>query len=544
MESVVGTGLGTAHNLRQGEGLATVLVGDSAVDTYRRIADREWVDAQRRDADRRARRDAALARLRTTDPEFFYKHNAEKEALQRGLLELGTTIAMSNKDPFTDVTPDAVEFQKRYSKLMSMSQASMQLKQQFVDLQKELMGGKDVDYAADDVSKALAFYDLPLEEIVTKGLVPPTLQKKAPMLEMSQFIGKNMATWQKDTDKIPTDNEIDAFVNALASDADNKQKFVAGYGSKLMQMDEEERKSLEARARAGGRETWQQMAFEDAKRWQKQQTPLDMLAAYNKAADLAAQGVSYKEWRTPDAYGSAPVKGSKDAAIKQAANALFNSDDRWLTVFDESGELPRGSEETDKEYAARVKNLMAGQIAPLVKTRTESGQTDRGGDKKKLEEGRRHFIEDMRSGDPVRMQAAANILTGTDWIGSWNIEGAKVVPTQLGYSLELDLGTNVSPKQVTEKIADPTTGIEQENVKVENRQGRTVAYVRLDPEAVSNQTLLSLHDRLKKPYEAQWTERSSNVYDATGAAPKVIVPLSQPQKNQNNFMYGADYFNK
>lgn len=541
----VGTDIGNAHRQRMGTGLSYILQGDQAVDTYRRINEREWMAAQRRDAERRAKRDAALSKLRATDPPFFYKHMAEKKAMQDEIMRMGVDIFNANGDPFNDVTPQAIEFQRKYNKLMSMSDASKQIGQQFNGLQQELMGGKAEDYSADDIARAVSFYDKPLQEIVDNRLVPPTLQKKAPAMEMSDFIGKRMAEWQKSSGRIPTDNEIESFIDATASDGDNQQKFIAGYGSKLLQMDEQERKDLEARAKAASRETWQQMAFEDAKRWQKKAEPLDITSAYNKASDLAAQGVSYKEWSTPAAFGSAPVKGSKEAAIMSAVNAEFNSDDRWMTIFDEKGELPRGAEETDAEYAKRVKTYMATQIAPLVKTKVESGRTDKGETTAKQTQSRQDFLADIRSGDWRRMQGAANILIGTPYSGNMRIENATVTQGENNFWLELDLGTNVTPKEVKDQTTDPTTGLTSDNTSVENRQGRTVVKISLDPNAIENQTFIRLHDNMfnqnKQPYETKFTERTPSVYDATDVK-QAITPMSQPNKNKP--LYDASYFNQ
>lgn len=379
MEPNIGTTRGQVHRLPEGQGLSEILEGDRALETYARIWQVDQAKQARQEQERAAKRNAAMTTLKGLKPDWFYKHDGEMAEVQQDVFDRGAALLAKYDDPFTATAPEAVQWQKDIARLQAMSNASMQVKDQWTAYQKQALGANPDDYDARSLANAMAYFDTPLSEIVKSGATPPTLMKKKPFLQMNEFIGKNMATWQNTRgEQPPTDAEIYDFVTGLASEPANMEQFVTGYGSKLAQLDADERKRITDAAANQGREPWQQMAFEDAKRWQKKGKPFDMQGELKTAAQMAEGGVDYAEWQTPEGFGKAPKKGSKEAAIKAAVDATFNSDDRWMTVYDREGAVPRGKEETDGEYAKRVKAYMATQIDPLVGIATKSGRTEKG----------------------------------------------------------------------------------------------------------------------------------------------------------------------
>ena len=178
--------------------------------------------------------------------------------------------------------------------------------------------------------------------------------KKKPALDTMDFMAKRMGTWQSTSGAIPTDNEVREFTRGLMSDPANRDQIVSGYGSRMAHMDADEKKQLEGRARMAGAEPAEQLMFEDAKRFQKRREAFDLQKELKAAAGMAEGGVDYTEWNTPEGFGKAPKKGSKEAAIKASVDATVNSDPRWMEVYDRECELPRGQEERDSEYAKRV----------------------------------------------------------------------------------------------------------------------------------------------------------------------------------------------
>lgn len=140
MDGIVGSNMGVASKQRQGTGLATVLQGDRAMDTAERLFAYDMAAQQRKEQERAQKRDAAMLKLRSINPEFFYKHNAEKAREQDKLMAIGAELIDGGKDPFNGTDPRSVEFQKQYQRLMSMSQTSQQVKGYFDELQKKVQG--------------------------------------------------------------------------------------------------------------------------------------------------------------------------------------------------------------------------------------------------------------------------------------------------------------------------------------------------------------------------------------------------------------------
>lgn len=524
----VGTDQGVVNRQRQGTGLATILQGDSAVDTYRQVYQNEYATLQRRDAERKARKDASMAKLSAINPEYFYKHQDELQPAINKLHEDGAALLEQNIDPFND--PRARQWQKDYATVMAMSNASNQIKEQFTGLRKVLVETGPDEYRAQDISAAMDFFDLPLSQIVNEGLTAPMLQKKKPFTDMNEFVGKQMTEWQRATGAEPDDNAIADFIDASAKQPANTEKYIVGYGSKFNQLDPDEQKRVKDAATMNGREVWQQLAFEDAKRWQKTKTPLDIQKEFADAAAMALKGIGKKEVHTPTGWSSKPV--GKEEAVAAAANITFNNDPRWMKVFDKEGELPRLKEETDGEYAVRVKKYLADQIRPFVGTNTEYGKTEKGEGDKKMIDSRNAFLEDIKSGDWRRMQGAANILVGTTYSGNMRVENATVTQGPDNFWLDLDLTTPLSVKDVKEQIVSDT-GVSSDSVTVEERQGHKVVTISLAPDAVENQTFIRLHDNTVKqtgePYSTKYTERTpTTALDALKSTQYPTTPIPKP----------------
>lgn len=507
----VGSNAGVANTQQQGVGRATILQEDGAVDTYSRLWAVDQAAQARRDQERQAKRGAAMTALKTFKPDWFYKHDGEMSTALNDHFNKGAELLARIDDPFTSNDPAAVEFQKEHARIQAMSNASMQVKEQFGMLQKQMATADPNDFDARSLDGAVKYFDTPLSKIVESGSTAPVLMKKKPALDTMDFMAKRMGTWQSTSGAIPTDNEVREFTRGLMSDPANRDQIVTGYGSRMAQMDADEKKALEDRARIAGAEPAEQLMFEDGKRFQKRREAFDLQKELKAAAGMAEGGVDYTEWNTPEGFGKAPKKGSKEAAIKASVDATFNSDPRWLEVYDREGELPRGQEETDGEYAKRVKVYMAKQIDPLVGISTKSGRTDKGGKDIEQEKTRNAFVSDMRSGDWVKAQGAANVLVGTKFANNLDIQNATITQGPEGFRLELDLGTNVTTKDVRDQITDPNTGLSNDKVNVEQRQGRQVVTVDLAEGAISNQTLARLIDNTIKEggrYDPSLTEKS------------------------------------
>lgn len=509
-----------------------MLTNDRALDTADRLYAYDLAKQQRIDQERQAKRGAAMTALKSFSPDFLYLHNNEMSKSLNDHFNKGAELLARIDDPFTSSDPQAVEWQKEHAKIQAMSTYSLQLKDRWTALQKQIADSGPDDYDARSLDNAVKFFNKPLSEIVANGETPPTLQKKRAMLDSMKFIGERMSGWQSATGAAPTDNEIREFNKGLLNDPANKQQLVESYGSRLAQMTPEETKSLQERADMAGLPVSEQLMFEDSRRFLKKGTPLDYQKDLNSAALMADRGISYNEGANPNASWSSPVKGSKLAAIKSAATAMFNSDSRYMTIFDENGEVPRGAEMSDPEYAEEVKKYLASQLDPLVGVKNKYVKTEKGAGDAQDVKGRNAFIEDMRSNDWKRAQGAANVLVGTRFANNLDVQDATITQGPNGFILNLDLGTNVTTKDVRDQITDANTGLSSDKVSVEQRQGRQVVTIDLSEGAIENQTLARLIDNTTKatgkPYDPSLTERSPKT--AIEAA-RTIVPGAQTRAN-------------
>lgn len=532
----VGSSQGQVHRLPEGQGLSEILRGNDAVDTYSRMWAVDQAAQARRDQERQAKRQASMAALKSFDPQFLYLHNNEMSKSLNDHFNKGAELLARVDDPFTSSDPQAIEWQKEHARIQAMSTYSLQLKDRWTALQKQIADSNPDDYDARSLDNAVKFFNKPLTEIVANGETPPTLQKKRPMLDSMKFIGERMSGWQSATGAAPTDNEIREFNKGLLNDPANKQQLVEAYGSRLAQMTPEETKALQDRADMAGLPVTEMLMFEDSKRFLKRREPLNYQKELNAAADLAKQGISYNEGANPDASWSNPVKGSKMAAIKAAATAMFNSRDDYMTMFDKNGEVPRGAEMSDQEYAEEVKKYLASQLDPLVGVKTEYKKTDKAGKDAELKQSQEQFIADIRSGDTVRMQGAANALVGEKFAANLTVENAVIQNQGAGNMwLELDVVTPMSTKDIKEQVVDANTGLSAENVNVEERQGKKIIKIGLAPGAISNQTLLGVLGN--KKYDTKFTERGAKT-----AIDAVRAPVNTNPVSKNSPTVGSDFF--
>lgn len=529
----IGTGIGSVHRQRQGTGLATVLQGDQAVDTYAKIWQYDQARRDKQEADRAAKRNAALGQLKNFKPEWFYKHDAEMKQAMNEYFNKGAALLAKYDDPFTSIAPDAVEWQKERARIEAMSNASMQVKDQWTKYQQQALGANPDDYDARSLANAMSYFDTPLSEIVSTGATPPTLMKKRPYLDTMKFMSERMSGLQSAKGEAPSEDELRQFTKGLISDQANQQQLIEGYGSRMAQMSPDEKKSLEERALSAGVSPTEQLMFEDGRRYMKSRTPLNLQQEISQAAQMATSGIDYVEYGNAEASGKTP-KGKKEA-IAAAVEATFNSDPRYMDIFNKEGLVPRGAEASDAEYARDVKAYMATLIEPLVKTQTEYRKTDKGSKDAELRQSQEQFIADIRSGDTVRMQAAANALVGEKFTANLTVDNA-VIQNQGGgnYWLELDVVTPMSVKDVKDQIVDPATGITSEDVVVEERQGKKIVKIGLAPRAISNQLLLSVLG--DKKYDTKFTERSART-----AIDAIKMPANTNSTSKAPTV-GADFF--
>lgn len=536
----VGTSQGAVNRQQQGTGLATVLQGSDALRYAISHNDQEKARRQALADAAKAKRDAALRKIQALAPEYWYKHTGEISSALDNHVEKGVELLGQQVDPFSSSDQRAVDFQKEHARIAAMAESSKQLKEQYTKLRQEIDGSNPDDYDPRSISNIDAFYSRPLGEIVDERATPPTLIKKRAFMDAFNFVGKNMQEWSKTWGEgsVPGEVEIMDFVTALGKDPANLENVSRSYSAKFTQMDDAEKKRILSTAQNGQIEFWQQMAYEDALRWRKTQEKFNPLDALKESAKTVEGGLDYSSWENPNAFGTAVNSKDFEKSLGTVANAMINSDPRWMSYYEETGQVPRYDDETDGQYSVRVKKKLIEDIRPLVGINRKSGRTAKGEGEHIEAAGRNAFIQDMRSGDSVAAQSAANWLTGTKFSGNMSIDGAFITESPQGFVLELDIATPMGVQLVKEQLQGEF-GAGAEVSDVVEKQGKKTVKVYLGQDQIANQSLARLYDNTTKAtgknYDPKITERTPKT--AREAMKTVYAPLKEKPAATADFLF-------
>lgn len=525
----VGTGAGQVHSERQGTGLATVLTGDKAVDAFGRLY---MIDAAKREAADKAaqdKRDAAAAKLQSFAPEYFYQHRETLQPAIQGHLDAGAELLAKKIDPFTSAAPEAVAWQKEHQRLSAMAQNSMQIRNEYAAFRQDTDGKDLSEFTADSVAANDKYFSAPLEDIISGKVKRPILEKKRPWEDASSFIGKNMKLWQEAKPQAGDSETYDFVANLLAQPS--SAPIIEAYAQKFNTLDPDEQRRITEAAKKNDREIVQQMGYEDANRWKKSKEPLNLMKAFQDAAQIAESGLDYVEGSNAVASYRQPKKGSQAQSAKNAANDLFNSHDDFMSVFDKNGDLPRMENETDGSYAARVKAYLADQISQRMKVDTKYVLNSDAGKEQQSLTARKQYVEDIQSSDQARATAAAKLLVGTKVGNNLVIESAGVNDIPYRKGLRLEMTTNMTVDEVKKDIVDSETGLTTEDVQVEERQGRKIVFLDLGNKSTANQLIARLYDNYEKETGRKY-DRSLTEYSVpTATGPVIVNPAKQADKS-------------
>lgn len=532
----VGTDQGNVHKQRQGVGLGTTLEPGREVE-YAYLLGMEERKNRRAAADKVVAKKKEVVDKLNAVPDYWYKHDAELHGGFDKLRQTGAELlAKGIQDPFTDQSPESVAFRKEYDRMNQLATSSTQMREHYKAIRTKIDDSGPDDFDDKALIDIDNFYNTPLSDIVSKGMTPPNLIKKRPYLEAFDFVGKNMGTWSQGWNgNIPNDAQTLDFVRALVDDPANKDKVVRAYGSKLAQMSELERADVEARAKRTGMDTHVIMAYDDANRWKKMQGPFKPLEELAKAAETVESGINYVSSSDPNRSSTTFSKQDMEKALDTVSMAVFNDRPEWMEYY--ADRVERYDDESDGAYAKRVMAKIKEDIRPLVGTKTSFGITEKGkGDQEKVV-GRQQWIKDLRSGDPILQDAAAQWIVGSNLMQNLDVETSRVRDFEGKPVLQIELKTNLTPKEIKEEV-EGQGGTMSEVKVISNIEGFKTLVVPLDSESVANQWLASAYDttwkdRGKTNYETDISERTQKSIDNLD---KVQVPLKPvPLKGATQF---------
>lgn len=555
MDNTVGTNIGATATLPEGQGLSETFGQSQATNVGIRLLDQEGVARKARAKQVMADRDAALGKIQKL-PDFWYKHNAAiQPQFEAHTAEGVRLMAAGINDPFASTDPRAVEFQKKHMALHQMAASSKQVQGMYEKVRADIDGSKADDYDPESIIAISNFFDQPLDAIVSGSATPPALLKKKPFTETFQNMGKAMSEWERSRQTgEPNDNEVYEFAVSSVMGAADRENVIKSYGSRLAQSDEGERRGLEDRAKAAHREPWQQMAFEDAKMYQRQKAPFAPLELLASGAKTVEAGSDVTGYSTPDKFS----KGTSVADAKRNADtvaaALLSQDSRWVDYYNTPEKMPRMENETDGAYRARVKSALSKEVYNLASINRESGLTEKGQGTAERRASRNEFIRHMRGGDLVQARAASRWLLGNTFGPGLKVEGVEVLPAVQvesiapiesnfwnqqpsdGNVLVMRVTTNMSTSQIEEQVK--ASGWGNMPVAVTEGQGDKIVTFGLGSKDIANQSLAQLYDtqfaRTKENYQGNLSESLPKTA-AEFLAGKVNVPLIDRPDNGPKF---------
>lgn len=450
----VGSGSGQAHHQRQGLGLATVLEGDQALDTF----DREAAGQRALMAKKQQDLDAARESLLKFNPDRWFKHETTiKNALNEWQTQ-GAAIAAKNINPYTATDPESIAWRKKQIEISGMAQASKALQAAWTASQGKVSNAKPDEYTAASLRNRTDYYDMPLQDIITNGAVEPPLVQTRPMTNLQEHFAKVMQPINGSLNgNVMTDQDRWKIVKQTLTDPAMADNLSESFASMVAQMDPAQKQDLERRATAAGVSVMEQGAYDLVTRYEVQRKPFNY-DTWKKTA-IERLDVPYKEWRGTESFSKKVDAPEFQRIAATVAADMFYGDDRALKEYE--AVLPRNPGETDGSYQKRAVDHLAETMRKEKATQEMAGQTDRGKEGADLEASRKQWLDYIMSPDPDKYKEAAGYVFNTgDVLGNMTVAGAEVVrpssaDNQLPYPvLRLSLKGDLTLKDVKEQLPD------------------------------------------------------------------------------------------
>lgn len=546
----VGTSQGSVHHQQQGTGLATVLQGQGAVTEFSRLAAEQRAVGRAADEEKAKNLNSAYDRMIKFNPEHWYKHDNQ---IQEGLdnwYNVGVGLLNKGVDPWKSVDPESTKFRENYLALAGLASGSKQLQERFNAVRGKIDGAEPDKYTQKSLNQIADFYEMPLEEIVRQGLVPPELEQRRPMVALQDYFSKVMQPLNQTRNGNPyTDAELWDVAKRSVVDPEKGDDLADSFKSAYAQMDEVDQKSITRRAQANGVSVPQQMAFDYAQRYSTQQKPFDYNEWKKGAVDRIK--VPYKEWRGIDGFSKKVDKAELDKIANTVARDQFVADPRALMEYEsilprktmlvqrrpENGPWGTRTEvevETDGSYRQRAIAHLAEQLKSEVSTDELSGLTERGGQKKEVAASQNTWIQDIMSMDTDRSKEAIGYLMSSPGIfPGLTVQNGAIYEDKPGERvLKLYLAGNLEYAKV--KSTMEQNGFPIEVDAVEPRSTYTVVSVPVTTQ--TENALLRLHDHAfedtKLPYSGARNTTKPDIRSLVSPPQPINKNVSTPTKNR------------
>ena len=221
-----GGSLGTVYTGQEGFDKAFVLgEADDSIKAFTELTDDIQANQKVKALEEKkalAAKEQVKEKLKTSIPEFFWKHDTELGDRADKIMKYGADLlAAGIDDPFASNAPEAQLFKKELESLGTDAKLSMQIKGNYETDRSVALKDDTGKYTDESKLANLDFYDIPLAEIKEKSLLPPLLKLKQPAFERTKFLGE-LAGKIAANNKTPTEEDFPTSITQAFGDPSAK----------------------------------------------------------------------------------------------------------------------------------------------------------------------------------------------------------------------------------------------------------------------------------------------------------------------------------
>lgn len=498
---MVGTSAGSVHKQRQGTGLATVLGPSISAKDFAYLDNQEQAGlaaAKKAKAETLA---AAKQKILEFNPERWLKHELEVRDMQTKWVDQGAKLLNSGTNPYNGTDEASIRWRNERDRIEAYANASTQMKDMFKALRSKIDGSDPDKYDPETIKAINDYFDMPVKDVVEKGILPPELMQKKPTANLQKsWVGLVTDLQTRTGQGEFSDKERFDFITQSTANSEDLNEAAQSYFANLPKAVQDDYK---ARSQSTGRAITDLVHYDFMKRYEKNQ-PFDLNKFIQQGADSV--DVPYSEVRTPSGFGKY-VDTKELTKIANTKAMVMLTDPTALQEYESL--LPREENENDGAYRTRAIGDLTKRIKDLKSTSTLVGKTEKGEGDAQLNASGELWLQHIKSEDPEKYKEAAGYLFQTPGVLGLNVSE----------SIVLDNPLTTEPRVLLLKLkGKPSLEKVKEAISESMGAGTNFTYSSVNPWGevrvpITNQTenaLLKMHDKAFKeakiPYKGSRQE--------------------------------------
>lgn len=397
----VGTDQGRVYEGSEGTGQAAILGTNPALPYLERNIGRHNAKKQQEiaaaHAEKKRIQDAAK-NLNAINPEFWYRHEQEKQLALDEVYNMGVEILSAGADPFSGVDKASQLFQQKYRELEGMSKYSNQVK----DLHGKYIEKLDKDPANYSAGSKLAvgsYFQASLKDLMSGNVEPPRLVHVAPEFDLMKR-DADIAAKMKGT---KPDGWTDSDLQMIAAKDMNDPNIMSLLQSSIDNLNDNQRNMLKNMAGNKGMDPYTYLRVQQIKPHFKD---------YSDGYDYTEFEKSLKPGYTSSSYentkGVTTSKSGLDInRTKDYVEFMVRNDSRYLQDVISKGKYGTSPMNTPKENRRLVVdgnvNRLVGEAKQETKTTRDQSSTfnnyfGSGHTKTEVESNQEAWWKDLQAG--------------------------------------------------------------------------------------------------------------------------------------------------